>query len=94
MITLNSETPIGLIATSPGAIGMISSTGSFGANSRVKISYSFSGSLSNIYAGFIVTLLPTLRQMQQWGQMPPHQTSLIILTALILPMRGKFCWRR
>jgi hypothetical protein len=28
MITLNSETPIGLIATSPGAIGMISSTGS------------------------------------------------------------------
>jgi hypothetical protein len=53
MIILNSETPIGLIATSPGAIGMISSTGSFGANSRVKISYSFSGYLSNIYAGLV-----------------------------------------
>ena len=51
MITLNSASGTGLFTTTPGANGVISSTGPFGPNSKVKVSYSFSGATSGTYAG-------------------------------------------
>ena len=51
IINLNSATGTGIWATTPGANGMISSTGPFAPNSRVRLSYSFSGSTSGVFAG-------------------------------------------
>lgn len=51
MITLTSASGTGLFSTTPGANGVISSTGPMAANSYVKVSYSFSGSSSGTYAG-------------------------------------------
>ena len=53
MITLNSASGTGIISTTAGAKGIISSTGPFSPNSRVKVSYSFPGPTSGVYAGLV-----------------------------------------
>jgi hypothetical protein len=51
MITLNSASGTGLFTTTPGANGVISSTGPFAPNTKVKVSYSFAGETSGTFAG-------------------------------------------
>jgi hypothetical protein len=53
MITLNSASGTGIISTTAGAKGVIASTGPFSPNSFVKVSYSFDGATSGIYAGLV-----------------------------------------
>jgi hypothetical protein len=53
MITLNSASGTGIISTIAGAKGVIASTGPFSPNSLVKVSYSFEGATSGIYAGLV-----------------------------------------
>jgi hypothetical protein len=53
MITLNSASGTGIISTTAGAKGVIASTGPFSPNSFVKVSYSFEGATSGIYAGLV-----------------------------------------
>ena len=53
MITLNSASGTGIISTIAGAKGVMASTGPFSPNSFVKVSYSFDGATSGIYAGLV-----------------------------------------
>ena len=51
ILTLNSATGTGIWSTTPGGNGMISSTGPFSPESRVRLSYSLSGTSSGTFAG-------------------------------------------
>jgi hypothetical protein len=53
MITLNSASGTGIISTTAGAKGVMASTGPFSPNSIVKVSYSFDGATSGVYAGLV-----------------------------------------
>jgi hypothetical protein len=53
MITLNSASGTGIISTTAGAKGVMASTGPFSPNSVVKVSYSFDGATSGVYAGLV-----------------------------------------